>query len=58
MTREERARVLQMHRDNGFDLVRYDSSDETYVVQCSQCVVIITQRRACHTLGCPNRIKR
>ena len=55
---EERKRVLQMHRDNGFDLTNYDPLDETYVMRCSKCAVAIINDAACHEHGCPNKSRR
>jgi hypothetical protein len=48
---------LQRLRDQGFDLSEYDPSDQTWDVQCSQCVALAINGYACHETGCPNQRK-
>jgi hypothetical protein len=44
-------------RDLGFDLTKYDRSDNTYHVRCSQCEATVINGVPCHERGCPNEHK-
>lgn len=41
-------------RKQGFDSSRYDRSDKSWKVGCSQCQAMVIQGIACHENGCPN----
>lgn len=46
--------LAQRLRDKGFDQSKYDRSDGTTRVGCSQCAAVVINGVPCHETGCPN----
>jgi hypothetical protein len=53
-TRRKRNRTGEQLRRRGFDRTRYNRSEGTYSVRCSQCDAKVINGIACHEHGCPN----
>ena len=49
-------RVEKLRR-KGFDASKYDPSDQSWRVRCSQCEALVINGVPCHELGCPNFVR-
>ena len=52
--RKRRASLAARLRRQGFDRSRYDRSERTTHVRCSQCEALVINGVPCHERGCPN----